>query len=291
MKIIRVFPTQTTHTPIDEYTYFNLPPMPGIDLPEHDEVHICTVFTWDIEQAELLQLNWQGRTDKPVRLGGPAFDDPCTGEFVPGRYLRWGVTFVSHGCNNQCDHCSAWRREGRLRELEIICPGDTLQDNNFLQCSRYQRRRGYDMLRTQKQVTFSGGVEAALLTDWDVDEMRSLDLKEIFLACDTKGALKPLERAIKMLHVGGIDLLRKDCKSGKKGEPARCKIRCYVLIGDDMKENEARLQRVLELGAMPFAQLYQPPTKNKIQYSQEWEDFVRLWSRPAATRTQVKANQ
>lgn len=286
MRIIRVFPTKTKLTPDDEYCFFDVPGM--FPIPEHDEIHIVTIFTWDIEKAKYLQASWQDHTSKPVKLGGPAFDDPNDGIFVPGRYLKWGVTFVSKGCNNQCPHCLVWRREGRLRELDVICPGNTIQDNAFAQCSKYQRRRAYDMLKTQKDVTFSGGIESAQLTEWDVNEMRNLDLHEIFLACDTKFALKPLEKAIKMLHAGGIDLLTKDCKSGKKGEPARNKIRCYVLIGDDMKENEARLMQIYELGAMPFAQLYQPPQHIRKTYSEEWEDFARTWSRPAAIRSHMK---
>jgi hypothetical protein len=293
-KIIRVFPSKTNLTPTDDYAFYDLPGFSEM-IPEHDEVHVCTVFTWDIVKAKLLQLNWQEITNKPVKIGGPAFNDPCTGDFVPGRYLRWGVTFSSKGCNNQCVYtnkngeewkCLVPEREGRLRELEIICPGNRIQDNAFAQCSNYQRRRVYDMLKTQKQVVFSGGIEAARLTEWDVEEMRSLDLHEIFLACDTKNALKPLERAIKMLHAGGIDLLTKDCKSGKAGEPARSKIRSYVLIGDDRKENEERLHRVWELGALPFAQLYKD--KNNTPYSSDWEEFQRMWQRPAITRVVAK---
>lgn len=40
VKILRVFPRRTSYTPDDELVYIG---MPGLIIPEHDEVHIsCT---------------------------------------------------------------------------------------------------------------------------------------------------------------------------------------------------------------------------------------------------------
>jgi hypothetical protein len=221
-RIIRVFPSRTNLTPTDEYAFYDVP---GMFIPDHDEVHVCCVFTWDKERAEELRFQWQGYTDKPVLIGGPAYGD-AGGDFVPGMYLKLGVTFTSRGCNNQCSFCLVHGREGKLRELQTIYPGHIIQDNNFMQCSLSHRRRVYDMLKTQKEIEFSGGIEAARLTAWDVEQLRGLRVKHIFLACDTKERIKSLKRAVGLLHAGGFDLT-------KQGEPARNKIRSYVLIGDD----------------------------------------------------------
>jgi hypothetical protein len=109
---------------------------------------------------------------------------------------------------------------------------------------------------------------------WDVEEMRSLRIADLWLACDTKGATKPLETAIELLHKGGFN---------------QNKIRCYVLIGDDMAENEARLRRAYELGALPFAQLFQP--EEEIHYAKEWKRFARMWSRPAIYKAFMKTKK
>ena len=67
--IIRVFPRLTSYTPIDEYAFVGMPPFPSM-IPEHDEVHISCTFTWDMDYAEELAFQWEGVTNKPVKLGG-----------------------------------------------------------------------------------------------------------------------------------------------------------------------------------------------------------------------------
>ena len=219
-----------------------------------------------------MQFAWEAATDKPVKIGGPAFDDPCTGEFVPGRYIREGVTFTSRGCCNNCKFCFVPKREGKLRELKEVTPGNIIQDNNFLACGREHRARVYDMLKTQKAICFQGGLEAARLTDWDIEEMRGLRIAELWLACDSKERIKPFLKTMERLREAGFN---------------RNKIRCYTLIGDDMEENVSRLETVFLAGALPFAQLYQPP--ERIEYSKEWRDLSRTFSRPAATKAYMKA--
>ena len=129
MKIDRVFPRKTNATPDDTLVFFGPPPL--LLLPEIDEVHISVAFTYDRQKAEELAEDWRW-VGVPVKLGGPAYDDQATGEFVPGRYIKKGRTITSRGCNNRCWFCSAWRREGKLRELEIKDGWEVL-DNNLLQ--------------------------------------------------------------------------------------------------------------------------------------------------------------
>jgi hypothetical protein len=91
------------------------------------------------------------------------------------------------------------------------------------------------------------------------------------MAADTKESLLSLEKAIKKL----------------KGFSRR-QLRCYVLIGfnnEKIDQARERLEAVWQIGAMPFAQLYQPPDRY-IRYSKEWRDLAREWSRPAAMVSQ-----
>lgn len=69
MRIVRVFPKMTSYTPTDDYAFVGMPPFPSM-IPEHDEVHISCTFTWDMDMAEELAYQWEGVTNKPVKLGG-----------------------------------------------------------------------------------------------------------------------------------------------------------------------------------------------------------------------------
>ena len=68
-RIIRVFVRKTSYTPTDELAFVGMPPMREL-IPDHDEVHVSCVFTWDMDEAENLAFQWEAVTDKPVKLGG-----------------------------------------------------------------------------------------------------------------------------------------------------------------------------------------------------------------------------
>ena len=259
---IRVFPQRTSMTPTDDMVFIGDPPLLR---PVADKVHVSCTFTWDKPEAERLAKAWGQYYD--VKLSGPAYDASCDG-FTPGLYVRQGVVFTSRGCNFQCPWCLVWRREGKLKELPIV-PGNIVQDNNLLQCSFQHLEKVFAMLKSQRQIQFSGGLDSRLLTETIADEIRGLRIAQVFLACDTKEALRPLRQAIHHLNL------------------PREKVRCYVLLKFNMNETipdaTERMIDVWESGAMPFAQLYQPPDR-WIEYSHEWRQFARTWSRPAAMK-------
>lgn len=269
MKIIRVFPNKTSYTPDDDMAFIGEPP--ALLIPPHDEVHISCTFTWNMEYCEWLKFQWEMVTDKPVKLGGPAYGSPCD-TFTPGLYVKQGIIFTSRGCNNNCPHCFVHKREGALKELPIV-PGNIIQDNNFLQCSRAHKDRVFEMLKSQHGICFKGGLQANLIDSHFIENVRQLNIKELWLACDSSEAIPGfLEAAEKLTKVYGF---------------VRYKLKCYVLIGDDMTENENRLKTVYNAGFMPFAQLYQP-AEGKKWYSPEWHKFNRQWSRPAAIEAHCK---
>lgn len=270
MRIVRVFPRQTSMTPKDELTLIGDPPLALFRPPtdQVDEVHVSVSFTWDIPEAKRLAAAWS-QYYEVVRIGGPALGSPCD-SFEPGLYIQRGVTFTTRGCNARCPWCLVGTHEGYFRELEHLAPGHIIQDNNILQASRDHLGRVFDMLKHQRKgATFSGGLQASLVNDWVVEELRSLRIAQVFLAADTKAALRPLERALKKLAALG-----------------RQKLRVYTMLaynGETISEAEERLEKVWELGGMPFAQLYQPPNQF-IKYSTQWKKIARKWSRPAAMR-------
>lgn len=270
--IIRVFPRKTNMIPCDSYVFIGDPPL---WRPQADVVHVSVAFTWDIEEGKRLREAW-AQYYPVVKLGGPALNNGgFIDRFTPGMYVKRGVTFTSRGCNNNCPWCLVPQSEGELRTIPIM-PGHIVQDNNLLQCPASHRRAVFQMLGSQRRAaSFSGGLDARLVTDEVADELRSLRIHQVFLAADTERMLRPLAKAIKKLSF-----------------LPRQKLRCYVLIaydGEMTEQAEARLRKVWELGAMPFAQLYQPPDRY-IDYSHEWKSLARTWSRPAAMKALMAAS-
>jgi hypothetical protein len=227
----------------------------------YDQIHISCTFTWDIPQAKQLQQEWNQYFDN-VQIGGPAFDDP--GADFTGLYTRPGVTVTSRGCPNQCPFCFVPEREGKIRELPIV-PGNIVQDNNLLACSKPHIGKVFQMLSKQRQIEFAGGFQSSIVTDDISDQLRSLRIKAIWLAYDHHNAEKPLIKAVERLkHFN------------------RNQLRCYVLIGykdDTIDQAEYRLRRAYEIGTLPFAMLYRD-ADGKLP-SLEWRRFQRRWSRPA----------
>jgi len=248
-------------TPSDELAFVGDPPL---FLPEADEVHVSVTFTWDIEEGYRLKEAWSQYYDN-VKIGGPAIDGEGD-EFTPGMYVRHGVTFTSRGCPNNCPWCLV---KGPLRLLEIK-PGYIIQDNNFLATPKWHREKVYAMLRQQRHAAvFSGGLEARRVTDEIAEELQSIRISAVFLAADSKPALKPLERAVQKLSF-----------------LTRNQLRCYVLIGygdETIEEALERLEAVWDIGCLPFAQLYQPPD-HYIEYPREWKQLALEWCRPAITK-------
>lgn len=267
-KVIRVFPRKTNMVPNDSYSFVGNPPL---WRPEADEIHVSVTFTWDVKEGKRLREAWAQYYPR-VLIGGPAMRSKPN-NFTPGFYVKHGITFTSRGCNNNCPWCLVPELEGKLYTIPIM-PGYIIQDNNLLQCPASHRQNVFQMLSSQrKAANFLGGLDARLITDEIAEELRGLRIHQVFLAADTNGALKPLNRAIKKLSF-----------------LPRQKLRCYVLLGyndETMEQGKIRLHKVWELGAMPFAQLYQPPDRY-IRYSHDWKEFARKWQRPAIMKSMMK---
>jgi len=261
MVILRVFPRRTSFTPTDVLAFVGDPPL---WRPLVDEVHVSITFTWDIAEGQRLKEAWENYYPC-VKIGGPAFGDRPDG-FVPGVYVKPGVTFTTRGCNNRCPWCLVPEHEGKLIEIEDFAPGYIIQDNNLLQASPRHIEKVFTMLRTQKRAAiFSGGLQASLIGDPEARLINSIRVAKLFLAADTEAQLPSLARALKRLSF--LD---------------RRKLGVYAMIGlETLEEAQWRLEMIWKLGGLPFAQLYQPADK-WIDYSPEWKAFVRTWSRPAA---------
>lgn len=261
-RVIRVFPSRTQWTPSDELAFVGEPPL---FRPEDRSipVRVSVTFTWHKLEAERIAKAWASHYDD-VQIGGPAYGD-AGGEFTPGLFLKTGCTITSRGCVKSCPWCV--ERTRPLREIQIK-PGWIVQDSNLLACSESHIRAVFDMLREQKRrIYFNGGLDKHFLKDWHRELFDSISIGELWFACDVTSDLPWLERAARILN--GIPLRKR---------------RCYTMIGYDnetLADSERRIERVFELGFMPFCQLYRDDEGTK-EYPQAWRELRRKWSRPAA---------
>lgn len=272
MKIIRIFPRKTNATPDDVDVRINAL-HPALS-DEADEIHISTTFTWDIPTAELIAKNWQHVA--PVKIGGPAFNEPG-GDFVPGMYMKKGYVITSRGCPNRCWFCSVPRREGfQLRELPIT-EGHILTDDNLLACSPGHIDGVFNMLARQPQrPSFTGGLEAKLMTPEHAARLRALRPRTVFFAYDTPDDLEPLIQAGQYLFNAGFT------------KQSRV-LRAYVLIGykgDTFEKAIGRLTETWDAGFFPMAMLYRD---YKGDYSKDWKRLQREWANPILTG--IKCNE
>jgi len=253
-------------TPTDKDAYVGDPPL---WCPQYDEIHISVCFTWDIPRAKQLAKEWT-RFGK-VLIDGPAMGNRGNG-FVPGMYVRKGVTITSRGCPKQCPWCLSAKREGPLREIDIK-DGWNIQDNNLLACSRKHIEDVFEMLRRQpKPATLVGGLDIDYLKPWHVDLIKSIRVKDIWVACDNQKKLSQLDKAKDLLSDFNIN-----------------KLRCYVLIGfngESIEQAEMRLVTVYKKGFLPMAMLYQPAIF--IHYNKLWRTLQRKWCRPAIIKSMCK---
>ena len=267
MKVIRVFPRKTNASPDDENVRFNIP----MRKDEADEIHISCSFTYDLKEAEYLYSQW--KYVAPTTMGGAAITKN-EGDFVSGMYLKKGYTITSRGCNNKCWFCSVWKRNEGVKELPIV-EGNIIQDDNLLACSDQHIRDVFKMLSKQKNVSFTGGIEAKLLKSWHVELLSQLHLNNLFCAYDTPDDLEPLMNAGELLKDANITL-------------ANRKARCYVLIGypKDTQENALkRLHQIIDAGFFPFAMLWRDENGN-INHS--WMKFQREWAAAPIIATHIK---
>jgi len=259
-------------SPLDHDAYFG---QPGLFVSqEYKEIHISVAFTWDIEKAKWLKEQWE--MIAPVKIGGPAIDGEPSNGFIPGKYLKKGITITSRGCPNRCPWCFV---KQELIELNDFPEGNIIQDNNLLACSGSHLAKVFNMLSHQSNINISGGLESRRITDKIVEKLRGLRIYQLWFSYDHDEAEIFLRRA--------VDELRKYFR--------RNQLRCYVLIGfagDTLGKAEARLRKAWEIGTLPFAMRYRTPKRNwkdSFLFNQrEWNLLARKWTRPAIIKARMR---
>lgn len=274
--LLRVFPNRTSYTPDDDWVRIGEPGLEAVP-PEVDRIHVSCTFTWDRDECEELAEAWRSACPwATVMVGGPGCGAPGK-RFLPGAYVKFGVSISSRGCPSKCPWCLVPEREGGLRMLSI-CPGNIIQDANVLAFPRSHFDRLCAMLRTQKRIRFTGGLDVRRLKDWHMAKFRTIApsaIRELWFAADEEGRMPALRDARQKFR----PMLENYSDNGRR------KMRCYVLIGfgdEAISQAKRRLQNVWEAGFLPFAQIYRPPEGKDHREDADWRALQREWSRPAA---------
>jgi hypothetical protein len=151
-------------------------------------------------------------------------------------------------------------------------------DNNLLACSEPHVAAVFEMLRAGKRgAVFSGGLDAESFNGSHSELVRSIQVQELWFACDRPGALDNLRKVAQLLP-----------------DFSPRKLRCYVLVGfsgESIREAERRLLQVFELGFWPFAQLYRGEGAEKRTVNKDWSKLIKTWSRPAAFKAVMRGQR
>lgn len=240
---------------------------------EADEVHVSVTFSEDVAIAERLAEQWKHVA--PIKVGGVAYGDDSL-EFIPGRYIGPGYTITSRGCPRKCWFCGVWKKWPTVNPMPIY-PGWNVLDDNLLAAPRWHVEAVFGMLRQydrKQRVTFTGGLEALSLQEYQVELLASLRPKPaMFWAYDPGDEFETLERAARLMLEAGFTA-------------ASHRLRVYVMIGfpkDTFDLAEKRLMQMMGIGLTPMAMLWSPdkPSQERYRPAPEWKAFQRRWARPA----------
>lgn len=162
--------------------------------------------------------------------------------------LDYSVGFLTRGCNRDCTWCGVPGREGPAHAHadveEFAAHRDVvLLDNNVLQCdhgiAQLEKMAHLDM-----RVDFNQGLDARLIDDGIARRLAALKwLKPLRLACDHKGMMPSIQRAVTLLRWHNCT-------------PRRYFVYCLIR---DVDEAIERVKFLKGINVDPFAQPYIAP--------------------------------
>ncbi len=211
---------------------------------EYDRVYSSKVFTFTQEDPYL--------PDSAIR-GGTGYGSvdtlPEEVEHIMPDYdllgLNYSVGFLTRGCNRECGWCVVPGKEGKAHGHadieEFAAHRDVvLLDNNVLQ-HEHGIQQIEKIAKMGLRVDFNQGLDARLIDDAVARLMGKIQFKSpIRLACDHKGQMKSIAKAVELLRWHNVT-------------PRR--YFCYTLV-QDIPDAVERVRFLKGLDVDPFAQPY-----------------------------------
>jgi hypothetical protein len=229
---------------------------------QYDHIYSSKVFTFTPEDEYL-----PASADKHGIGRGDMGALPDAVEHICPDYALYGSThaqgFVTRGCPNRCSWCIVPKKEGAIvdhADVEEFTGGMkevVLMDNNIL-ASEHGVKQLEKISRLGLKLDCNQGLDARLVDEPMANVLGSIKWTRLRFACDQKGQMPAVERAVKLYRAA----------AKKKGN-----IFCYVLV-KDVEDALDRVEFLRGLGVDPFAQPYRDFVNN-IGPTQEQKNFSR----------------
>ena len=224
----------------------------------YDRVYPSKVFSWAPEDSRLPQDTFKSGTGYGVFTTLPDAVEHSCPDYSIYRHVHerrnsrrkkpepeYSMGFTTRGCVNTCPWCVVPRKEGAIRahaDIEEFCRHRhvVLLDNNAL-AHDHGIAQIEKMTRLGLRVDFNQGLDARRIDAPIARRLAALGwFKPLRLACDQKGQMPVVAKAVHLLRAAG----------------ARPKeYFCYVLV-TDVDEAYERIMFLRALGLAPFAQAY-----------------------------------
>lgn len=224
----------------------------------YDHVYSSKVFTWTPEESRLPHDAVKSGTGYGIFNSLPDAVEHICPDYSIYRHVHerrnsrrkkpepeYSLGFTTRGCVNDCPWCIVPQKEGLIRahaDVEEFCRHRhvVLLDNNAL-AHDHGIAQIEKMTRLGLRVDFNQGLDARRIDGPIARRLAALSwFKPLRLACDQKGQMPVVERAVRLLRAAGT-------------RPKE--YFCYVLV-TDVDEAHERVMFLRGLGLAPFAQAY-----------------------------------
>ena len=178
--------------------------------------------------------------------------------------------FLTRGCPRACHFCIVSCKEGRaskkVADLSEFWNGQKnikLLDPNILACPQH-----LDLLKqladSKARVDFTQGIDARLITEKNIKALMDVKVSDMHFAFDYMENEELILRGLK-IYSDYLDLLHK----------SKSHISVYILTNYNttFEQDWYRVQKVRELGFLPYVMIYRKNTAPKItRYLQRWSN-------------------
>lgn len=243
---------------------------------KYDQVYSSKVFTFTKPSPDLPKKTIRGGTGYDMTTDLPPGMERAKPDYSIYPQVDYALGFLTRGCSRKCSWCVVPQKEGGMVPYcdidQIVRPGIrdvVLMDNNVL-AHDHGLQQIEKMGGMKLKVDFNQGLDARYIAGDEGIAKLLAKLKWrrfIRLACDHKGMIPIIEKAVGLLRKHGI-----------KGE-----FYSYVLV----KEIDDALERVEFLRRLkvdPFAQPYRS-FDNSVQPTLIQKQFARWVNRKAIFKT------
>lgn len=236
---------------------------------QYDRVYKSKIFTFSPDTNEPWECEViKGGTGYDITSRLPEEIESSTAmDYTIYPQYEFSVQFLSRGCIRRCPFCLVHDKEGYIHPIEpaqLNPRGKYIEvlDNNFFANPEWRAAVTY-LLGTKQKVNLHG-VDIRIMNEEQAYWLNKLPLQ------------KPIHIAWDLPQIDLTDKLREVLKYIKA-----YKIYCYVLVGfnSTIEQDLYRLERLKELGILPFVQPYRD--FNNERTPTQYEKDLARWANRA----------